>query len=53
VTRDADIPYYVTDITKVKKSTTWQPKMRVEDIANDIHVWLQQHATALKPVFQL
>src|SRR6185369_16288766 len=39
-TRDADIPYYVTDCEVVTRATGWQPKRSVEQILDDIWHWL-------------
>lgn len=39
-TSDYDIPYYVTDNTKITKTYKWEPKLRVANILNDIYKWL-------------
>ena len=35
-----DIPYYVTDNSKVKKIYKWKPMKNVKNILEDIHDWL-------------
>ena len=35
-----DIPYYVTNLKKVKNTYNWQPKIRVKQIVNDIYKWM-------------
>ena len=35
-----DIPYYVTDNSKVKKIYKWKPMKNVKNILEDIHYWL-------------
>jgi CDP-paratose 2-epimerase len=51
VTRDADIPYYVTDNGRVNAATGWTPKRTVEDILHDIHLWLCAERDILAPIF--
>ncbi len=52
-TREADIPYYVTNNTKVMQKTNWQVQHSIQMIVEDIVVWLQENATTLKPLFQM
>lgn len=35
-----DIPYYVTDNSKVKKIYKWKPSRNIDKILNDIYIWL-------------
>ena len=35
-----DIPYYVTDNSKVKKIHKWKPSRNIDKILNDIYIWL-------------
>lgn len=49
-TRDADIPYYVSDIRKINKISKWAPQRNVKKIAADIFQWLKKHETMLKPI---
>lgn len=52
-TREADIPFYVTDFTKVNQKTQWRPEMTLPMIIEEIHTWMQQNAILLKPIFQV
>ncbi|MGE3319431.1 MAG: NAD-dependent epimerase/dehydratase family protein [Candidatus Berkiella sp.] len=52
-TREADIPYYVTDFTKVNQKTKWAPQIKVEAIVEEIYQWMMDHKAALAPLFQL
>ena len=46
----ADVPYYVTDNTKVTEATGWQPKRTVDTILDDIFLWLQTERWQLEPI---
>ena len=35
-----DIPYYVTDNSKIKKTYKWKPEKNIEQILEDIYFWL-------------
>ncbi|HRE32413.1 MAG TPA: GDP-mannose 4,6-dehydratase, partial [Candidatus Berkiella sp.] len=50
-TREADIPYYVTDITKVNQKTHWEPQIKIPQIVEGIHRWMQEHRAQLAPIF--
>jgi len=52
-TREADIPYYVTDFAKVNQKTKWTPQIRVEALVDEIYRWMVDHKAALTPLFQL
>ncbi len=49
-TRDADVPYYVTDCSLVTRATGWTPRRPVDAILTDIHSWLMTHRDVLEPV---
>ncbi|MBS0288378.1 MAG: NAD-dependent epimerase/dehydratase family protein [Proteobacteria bacterium] len=51
-TKDADIPYYVTDNSKVMAALPWQPQISVSSIVEQIYQWLHQHSSVLESVFQ-
>lgn len=53
ITREADIPYYVTDITKVNQKTQWKPQIGVQQLIEEINAWMCAHKDALSPIFQL
>lgn len=50
-TRSADIPWYVTDIKKVKGLTSWEPTHSLENILDDIFSWLIDNRRLLEPFF--
>ena len=43
-----DIPYYVTDNSKIKKSYNWSPDKNIDLIIKDIFVWLTDNKMILK-----
>jgi CDP-paratose 2-epimerase len=50
-TTKVDVPYYVTDNTKVTASTGWSPKMGVKEIVTDIFEWLKAEENTVRPLF--
>ncbi|MFM8316387.1 MAG: NAD-dependent epimerase/dehydratase family protein [Deltaproteobacteria bacterium] len=46
-----DIPWYISDCTKIKSRLDWQPKLDVKDIVVDIRNWLSENQRLLKSVF--
>ena len=40
-----DIPYYVSDNSKVKKSYNWKPSRNIDKILRDIYHWLSKNKT--------
>ena len=48
--RDGDIPYYISDCTKIKSATGWKPKMRPSDIVEDITEWVLHKKESLRPI---
>ena len=38
-----DIPYFITDNTKVKKFYSWRPSKNIDQITNDVYKWLIQN----------
>ncbi|MCS5712138.1 NAD-dependent epimerase/dehydratase family protein [Candidatus Berkiella aquae] len=50
-TREADIPYYVTDITKVNQKTQWAPQIKIPQIVEEIDRWMCEHKAMLAPIF--
>ena len=38
-----DIPYYVTDNTKIKKFYKWEPQKNIDTILKDIYDWLSRN----------
>ena len=51
-TRDADIPWYITDIRAVTETTGWQPRYNVESILDDIFAWLGGNRAQLEPILK-
>ncbi|MEO5346206.1 MAG: NAD-dependent epimerase/dehydratase family protein [Magnetococcus sp. YQC-9] len=51
VTRDYDIPYYVTDHLRISTETGWQPKRGLEQTLQEIHAWITAHRALLAPLF--
>lgn len=47
-THPADIPYYVTDNTRVTEATGWTPRKSVEDILEEVFRWLRDHRGELE-----
>lgn len=50
--RVADIPWYVTDSTEVKKVSGWKPKYTVEMIMQDVYDWMKENEGMLKPILE-
>ena len=50
--RVADIPWYITDTTEVKKVSGWEPKYTVEMILQDVYVWMKENEGMLKPILE-
>ena len=50
-TRDADIPYYVSDCRLIHECLDWRPRRDVAEIVGDIHGWIAQNKDLLRPVF--
>jgi CDP-paratose 2-epimerase len=42
--RPGDQPVYVTDYSKLRHHTGWEPAMSVNDILRNIHEWRRQNA---------
>lgn len=49
-TRQADIPYYISDCSRVKDSLGWEPIRGVASIVEEIYVWLSENKEALRPI---
>lgn len=50
-TKSADIPYYVTDNSKVCDKYHWQLQYNINQIIEDISAWIGENKTLLKPLF--
>jgi len=49
-TRPADIPFYVTDSTRVKTATGWAPARSVAMVLDEVLQWLAAERAALEPI---
>jgi CDP-paratose 2-epimerase len=50
--RVADIPWYITDATAIKKVSGWEPRYSVEMIMQDVYDWMLENEEILKPILQ-
>ena len=50
-TSTVDIPLYISDNTKARRTFNWKPKKKVEDIVEDIALWMNQNADVLRSIF--
>lgn len=50
--RVADIPWYITDSTEVKKVSGWEPTYSVEKIMSEIYVWIKENEGMLRPILE-
>lgn len=49
-TRPADIPWYVTDYSKVAAATGWEPSIPPEEIVKDIVEWIHAYKDTLRAI---
>ena len=49
-TRDADIPVYITDNTRITEATGWTPKISPDAILEEVVGWLREHEAMLRPI---
>jgi CDP-paratose 2-epimerase len=50
-TASVDIPWYVSDTTRVREAFGWKPKKSMKDIVTEIHEWIRSDETVLRPLF--
>ncbi len=50
--READIPWYVSENTRVHEATGWSPSRGVDETLDDIARWISDHRERLIPVFE-
>jgi CDP-paratose 2-epimerase len=48
--RIADIPWYITDSSEIKKIASWEPKFTPEKIMMDIFEWIKENEKMLNPI---
>jgi CDP-paratose 2-epimerase len=51
-TRDADIPFYVSDCTEVREAADWKPQRALSIVLEDVWRWLVDHRNELEPVLR-
>jgi CDP-paratose 2-epimerase len=50
--RPGDIPWYITDNSKVTATTGWQPSRSLHQLLQDTYEWLLENEKTLQPIFQ-
>ena len=50
--RDADIPFYVSDCTEVRKAADWKSQRALSIVLEDLSRWLVDHRDQLEPVLR-
>jgi len=48
--RQADIPLYITDNSKINDIDGWKPNQTIEDVVSDIYTWIKKNERQLKPI---
>jgi CDP-paratose 2-epimerase len=48
--RPADVPWYVTDNTRITAATGWKPTITTREILEQVHQWLRDNESTLKPI---
>jgi CDP-paratose 2-epimerase len=51
-TRDADIPFYVSDCTAVHKAADWKPQRKLSVVLENVWQWLVDHRDQLEPILR-
>ncbi|MFI5394403.1 MAG: NAD-dependent epimerase/dehydratase family protein [Candidatus Binatia bacterium] len=51
--RHADVPLYISDISKIRAVTRWTPTRSIEDIVRDIFDWIRAHQTVLASILDV
>lgn len=49
-TREADLPYFVTDSRVIQNKTHWKPQLSVKTTLEEIASWIEENADQLKPI---
>lgn len=49
--RDADIPYYISDINKIVEISGWRPSRTPRQVVEDVFRWIDGNRDMLIPVF--
>lgn len=48
--RDADIPYFVTDFSKVHRNTGWHPRRNLRKMIQETFTWINENKEILTPI---
>ena len=51
-TRQADIPIYITDNSKVTQLSGWKPAISAEEIIKEIYNWIKEHEQELENILK-
>jgi CDP-paratose 2-epimerase len=51
-TREADIPFYVSDCTAAHKAAGWRPQRKVSMVLENVWQWLVDHRNQLEPILR-
>jgi CDP-paratose 2-epimerase len=49
-TREADIPWYISDNAAVTAATGWVPSRSIADTVDDVFAWLRRESDRLRPI---
>jgi len=52
LTSDYDIPYFVMDNKKVSRLYKWKPNKKIDDIINDMYLWMKLNHKKLRSYFK-
>jgi CDP-paratose 2-epimerase len=50
-TRDNDIPWYVSDCSKINTLTRWHPKISPKEVIEQLTTWMRDNHQSLEPIF--
>jgi CDP-paratose 2-epimerase len=51
--RPGDIPWYVTDSTRMNGLTSWRPSSTLRGILTDVHQWIRENERELRPALAI
>lgn len=51
-TRKTDIPFYITDNTKITELSGWKPEIKINEIVDDIFNWIDKNKEILAPILK-
>jgi CDP-paratose 2-epimerase len=49
-TSASDVPYYVTDNSRVTAEVGWEPRRGLDALLDDVFAWLRDHREGLEPI---